>query len=316
MIPSYLDGDADIGIEDIDKINTALFNLEETISTYKPQQTKQDYGVVSIHRELLPGEILQFDPPVYETPVIATIGGNSVYIGTLNRKGLLNITDFKGLDSVSGISEVTSETTTAEFAYSNKDTYERHLNTSYEKTVIDVVKQLKLKVSKETYQIYEKYYCAGIKCEHPYKKSPDYYITFITGLYKNCRNSEGRECTIEIKINSISEYIPLPYTYERTRYYFTSTKYEPIVSYYYSKNFTTAIKSLGVPRNEQEWNNWKTQYGKYLVRTGAYTSEGGSREYWSFSRIISSNAISITQSFDVKGRDMIYVDADVLYRRA
>lgn len=315
MIPSYLDGDADIRIEDIDKINTCLFNLEKEIATYKPKETKQDYSIVSIHRELIPGEVLSFDPPVYETPVIAIIGGRSVYIGTLNRKGILNVAEFKGLDVSSQVSEIESKTWSDYKTDTNSNTYANRLNHSWHKTVDGFVKSFKVNVSKETYQIYSKYKCDGIKCSQYYGI---YSVTFISGLYKNSRNPEGRDCTIEIRVEKVTEAWSVGSkdpTVDANEIAITATTYQPYSNcYIYSA--PSSFKFLGAPRNEQEWNNWKATYGSRLVYRGYIkTTSSGIRYYY---RTISqsSTEINILQSFDVKGRDAIYVDVDVPYRRA
>lgn len=314
MIPSYLDGDADIGIEDIDKINTALFNLEETISTYKPKETKQDYSMVSIHRELFPGEVLQFDPPIYETPVIATINGKSVYIGTLNRKGLLNVNEFHGIDSISSVSEINSETT-REYTTSNKDSYEHNLN-NYVETFLENIKTITFNVSSSTYQVYAKYSCPGIKCK---KSGRTYSITFTSGMYKHCLNPEGKQCNIEINISKMyKSYSTAHYSLHGEYYYFMSTHWVPNVPYVQVDAYSRRLKTLGIPKNEQEWNNWKIMYGKYLARTGNREWDESDREwvYYGATTYISSTDIKLTQSFDMKERDSIYVDADVPYRRA
>lgn len=314
MIPSYLDGDADIRIEDIDKINTCLFNLEEAIASYKPKETKQDYGVVSIHRELIPGEVLSFDPPVYETPVIATIGGRSVYIGTLNRKGILNVTEFKGLDVGSQVSEIESRTWSDVKSDINNNTYAKRLN-SWHKTVNDYVKSFKVNVSKETYQIYSKYKCTGIKCSQSYKT---YSVTFISGLYRNSRNPEGRDCTIEIRIEKVTDSWSVgdkPEAVTATEIPIASTKYQPYSNCYIYKS-PSSFKFLGKPKSEQEWNNWKATYGSSLVYRGYLRTVSSEIRYYYSTASQSSTEINILQSFDVKGRDAIYVDVDVPYRRA
>ncbi|MCF0114697.1 MAG: hypothetical protein HUJ56_05035 [Erysipelotrichaceae bacterium] len=76
-----------------DCVNAAFMRLSNSIETWTPSKTCQNYAVINCDTTLSPGCVYYFNPPPsQDIPIVAVnkCNGNSIYLGELTTKGELN----------------------------------------------------------------------------------------------------------------------------------------------------------------------------------------------------------------------------------